>query len=200
MAESVLVPGGRDVRGRLDAAGGEATSCVVACPPHPQQGGTRRDPRLRWVSLRLQERGIDCLRFDYGPWDEGRGERADARNAVDWAHDRYDRVALFGYSFGATIALLAAADLDGLAAVSALAPAASLGEDRDAVAAVDRTVAPLQVLVGEDDGTVDWKPVAERAREREASVKTLPGDHFFGGCRDRVGEAVGAFLAEHASG
>ncbi len=105
----VLVPGGRDVRATLDRAGdvdstegvaASADACVVACPPHPQHRGHRGDERLRAVSAALTGGGVDCLRFDYGDWDEGYGERADARNAVAWARDRYDRVGLFGFSFG----------------------------------------------------------------------------------------------------
>jgi len=81
VSETVLIPGGRDVRATLDTAasdgGGDATgngsradAVVVACPPHPQQRGHRGDERLTAVSNALTDRGIDCLRFDYGDWDE----------------------------------------------------------------------------------------------------------------------------------
>ncbi|MFC6753781.1 alpha/beta hydrolase, partial [Halorubrum tibetense] len=116
MSDTVLVPGGRDVRATLDVAESEhdtdastADAIVVACPPHPQHRGHRGDERLVAVSDALTARGIDCLRFDYGPWDEGYGECADADNAVGWALDRYDRVGLFGFSFGGTVALVTAA-------------------------------------------------------------------------------------------
>ncbi|GAA0673335.1 alpha/beta hydrolase [Natronoarchaeum mannanilyticum] len=193
----MILPGARDVRGRLDEAsanGSEPDAAVVACPPHPEQGGSRSDPRLRAVADALGERGVDCLRFDYGPWDEGVGERADARDAVAWATERYDAVGLFGYSFGASVAVLAAADLD-LRALSALAPTARLAPDLDAVAALDRIDCPAQVIVGERDDTVDWEPVAERAAELGHAVERLPADHFFVGRHDRVGELAAAFLA-----
>jgi len=202
MPRPVILPGARDVRGRLDeaTAGGESDAAVVACPPHPQQGGSRSDPRIRAAADALCERGIDCLRFDYGPWDEGVGERADARDAVAWAIERYDAVGLFGYSFGASIALLAAAgddetDLAELRALSALAPTARLGPDLDAVAALDRVDCPAQVIVGERDDTVDWEPVVECAAGLDLAVERLPADHFFAGRHDRVGELAAAFLA-----
>jgi len=197
MPRPVILPGARDVRGRLDEAsanGGERDAAVVACPPHPQHGGSRSDPRLRAVADALGERGIDCLRFDYGPWDDGVGERADAREAVAWTAERYDAVGLFGYSFGASIAVLAAADLD-LQALSALAPTARLAPELDAVAALDRIDCPAQVIVGDRDDTVDWEPVAERAAELGHDVERLPADHFFVGRHDRVGELAAAFLA-----
>ena len=197
MPEDVLVPGARDVRATLSSPDDEATVCVVACPPHPQYGGSRSDARLRAVADALADRGIACLRFDYGPWDEGEGERTDCANAVAWARERYDGVGLFGYSFGAGVALSVAGGLatgdEPLCAVSVLAPPARSGGE-DVAAAVDGIEAPLLVLHGERDDTVDWEPVVAAARKRGAEVVALPGDHFFAGLVERIGEAVGTFV------
>lgn len=216
MSETILVPGGRDVRATLDGAADEETespadSVVVACPPHPQHRGHRGDDRLVAVADGLGDRGVDCLRFDYGPWDEGRGELADVGNAIGWARERYERVGLFGFSFGAALALLAAADdedakdaeeanseIDPLAAVSALAPAGQLAVGgRGPVDALDEMSVPAQVVVGTRDTTAEWKPVAERARERGVDVVELPADHFFVGQSAKVADAVVPFLASH---
>ncbi len=137
-----------------------------------------------------------CCRLDYGAWAEGTGEIADARRTVDWARERYGRVGLFGYSFGASIALLAATD-DNIAAVSALAPDATLESDGDVVAAIDDIACPVQILHGERDSTVDWEPVVSAARERGHAVATVPGTHQFGGQLDAVATRVGQFLCEH---
>jgi hypothetical protein len=201
--EPVALPGGRDARGSLDLADADrADAVVVAAPPHPQRGGHRGDERLRAVSRALGERGVDCLRLDYGPWAEGRGERTDVLTAATWARESYARVGLFGYSFGASVALLAATEAadggDGPApdAVSALAPDAVLG-GTDVVGAVAAlpTPVPLQVVVGERDDAVDWRPVADAARARGAAVTTLSADHFFVGQAGTAGETVAAFLA-----
>ena len=112
MTDTVLIPGGRDVRATLDIAASDGTrsdAVVVACPPHPRHGGHRGDERLVAVGDALAARGIDCLRFDYGAYDEGYGECTDADNAIGWALKRYDRVGIFGYSFGGTVALVTAA-------------------------------------------------------------------------------------------
>ncbi|NHN47045.1 alpha/beta hydrolase [Halostella sp. JP-L12] len=193
----VLLPGGRDVRGTLDGAdgAGDAATCVVACPPHPQHRGHRGDDRLVSVSDALADRGTDCLRFDYGDWDEGYGEREDARNAVRWAAERYDRVGLFGYSFGGAMALLAGATVDReVVGVSVLAPAPKLADDLDAAAALTDLGCPAQVIYGERDGTVDATPVAAAARERGDEVVELSADHFFLGKHDRIGERVADFF------
>lgn len=197
--ETVLIPGGRDVRATLDSDGGDAEAVVVACPPHPQHRGHRGDERLRAVGDALIERGVDCLRFDYGAWDEGYGERTDARNAVRWAVDRYERVGLFGFSFGGCIALLVAGGDDDAAnaveAVSALAPTARLNADLDAVAAMDGVRCPAQVVYGSRDDTADWRPVVERARALDWTVVELAADHFFVGQAPKVAETVEGFLA-----
>lgn len=194
MSETVLIPGGRDVRGTLD--GDPAGGLVVACPPHPRTGGSGSDPRLRAVSDALAGRGVACLRIDYGSWDEGVGERADARGALEWARERTDAVGLCGYSFGAAVALAVAADgstADGTV-VSALAPPART-HGIDAAAAVPRVGGPGQVVVGTRDTTVDWRPVVARARERWWAVLELPTDHGFVECRDRAASAVAGFLS-----
>ena len=202
--DAVLIPGGRDVRGTLDAAGATgadaADAVVVACPPHPQYGGSRSDSRLRAVSDALGARGVDCLRFDYGEWDEGDGERADARNAVMWARDRYERVGAFGYSFGGAIAILAAAGRADLTAVSALAPAARLAGGLDAAEAVADVSAPLQVVYGARDDTADWEPVVAAARDAGGEVVELSADHHFVGQSAKAGETAGEFLAGHLVG
>jgi alpha/beta superfamily hydrolase len=208
VSDTVLVPGGRDVRATLDTAasdgGGDATgngsradAVVVACPPHPQQRGHRGDERLTAVSDALTDRGVDCLRFDYGDWDEGYGESTDADSAVGWAAERYDRVGLFGFSFGATVALVTAASRPGLAGVCALAPTARLNPDVDAVAALDDLVdlgVPTRILYATRDSTAEWKPVVERAEGLGIETVAFESDHFFVGRAGAVGERAAAFF------
>ncbi|MEF8974318.1 MAG: alpha/beta hydrolase [Haloarcula sp.] len=199
MPDTVGVPGGRAVTATLDRPGSDAV--VVACPPHPQYGGTRSDSRLQAVSDALAP-DVGCLRFDYGAWDEGRGERVDAENALAWASERADAVGLFGYSFGAAVALCAAAECDAVsepAVLSVLAPPVGLTEHLDAAAALGAVDCPVQVVVGERDDTVDWEPVADRAAALGHAVERLPADHHFVGQGGRIGGTVGPFLRDHLS-
>lgn len=207
----MLIPGGRDVRATIDESDASAGSpdgdaCLVACPPHPEHRGHRGDDRLVAVADAMGDRGVDCLRFDYGEWDDGRGELADVHNAIGWARERYDRVGLFGFSFGAALSLLAAGgtrpdgnagDPPDLAAVSALSPPSTPGAGLDAVAAMDRVTAPGQVVYGARDDTVDWEPVVERARKLGWRVDELSADHFNVGQTETVATSVAAFLGPH---
>ena len=208
MGRRLRLPGPRSCPATLDEPGtdGDSTSgrsdareppaCVVACPPHPQLGGRRSDARLTAVSDALTDRGLACLRFDYGPWDEGRGERTDAANALAWAREHYAMVGLFGYSFGAGVALCAASAADDPpGALSVLAPPARIGET-DVARCLDSLALPVQVVVGERDVTVDSGPVANRARERDDTVEVFPGDHHFVGQTERLGECIAAFLTD----
>ncbi|CCQ36378.1 alpha/beta hydrolase fold protein [Natronomonas moolapensis 8.8.11] len=197
MSKAVVVPSDRDVRGTLDAPASDC--CVVACPPHPQMGGSRTDPRLEAVSDALE---CACLRFDYGAWDGGRGELGDTRDALAWARANHERVGLFGYSFGGCLAVAAAAreSAAGTApdGVVALSPAARLSAGVDAVAALDDVACPIAVVYGERDATVDAEAVADRARARGGEVRTLPADHHFVGQTANAGDTV-ADLFTHAA-
>jgi alpha/beta superfamily hydrolase len=210
--EPVVLPGERDVRGTLDLSGTvkdddpPSDTVVVACPPHPQYGGSRSDTRLRTVADRLTDRGVDCLRFDYGPWAEGVGERADLRAALAWATDRYAQVAVFGYSFGGAVAILVAAeraqsgdetvksvDVDALCALS---PARSLASGGDVPAAVPEVTAPAGLVYGTRDDTVDWEPTVTAARQAGWRVTKLTADHQFTGRRGEAADAVVETLEE----
>jgi alpha/beta superfamily hydrolase len=195
----VVVGGPRDVRGTLDTPDSETSEepdrAVVACPPHPQHGGNRSDRRLIAVADALVDRGIACLRFDYGEWDGGYGERSDALAALSWGRERYDRVGIFGFSFGGATALLAAASADPEPeAVSTLAPGAQLHGDLDAAAALAELACPVQVVYGERDTTAEWEPVVERARAAGHRVEELSADHFFVGQHGKVAGHVAEFL------
>lgn len=184
-----MIPGSRDVRGNLDRP--TRSRCVVACPPHPQMGGSRHDSRLRAISTALE---CACLRFNYGSWDEGSGELADTRAALAWATENYESVGLVGYSFGGCLALVAAADESRAgqppAAVAALAPAAQLASDIDATAAVSEIACPVGIVYGERDTTVDAEAVADHVTAAVGTVKMVQADHYFLGQETAVAKLI----------
>ncbi len=182
-----------------------ATTCVVACPPHPQHRGHRGDERLEAVADAVTAAGVDCLRIDYGDWDEGYGERTDVSNAVAWARERYDRVGLFGFSFGGTLSLLVAANADDgggassrdaapVDAVAALAPTARIDEALDATAAVAALDCPMLVVAGTRDDVADWEPVVEAVERADGAVVSLAADHFFVGQAQKAADRVASWL------
>jgi len=169
VSNTVVIPGGRDVRATRDTANDATASetLVVGCPPHPLQGGSRHDRCLRAIAEAVTEAGTDCLRIDYGTYDAGRGECVDVARAVEWASKRAECVGLVGYSFGAAVALCAAAGgvaggpaVDG---VVALAPPSRLPI---ATGAADTRAGAAPPALGADGHSIDegvhtkWSAVA----------------------------------------
>ncbi|WP_049969699.1 alpha/beta hydrolase [Haladaptatus cibarius] len=192
-SNKVVVPGARDVRATLDVPEGETDTIVVACPPHPQFNGNRRDNRLVVLGEYLTDHGIACLRFDYGDWDEGYGEREDARNAIRWARERYGSVGIFGFSFGGGVAALAGAD-EAVDVIGLLAPASRLTDDLDAVEVLDGIAVPLKILYATRDDTANWEPIVERAEELGFETEAFSADHFFVGQEKKVARRLGEFF------
>jgi alpha/beta superfamily hydrolase len=159
-------------------------------------GGSRSDPRLQAVSDALE---CACLRFDHGAWDEGRGELADTRAALAWARQNYRTVALFGYSFGGCLALVATARESKAGTppkrVVALSPAARISEDIDAVTAIDDIDCPVGIVHGRRDSTVDTEALTERVRERDGTVVVVSAGHHFTGQTAAVGDRVAELLS-----
>ncbi|MDY6764207.1 MAG: alpha/beta hydrolase [Halobacteria archaeon] len=163
----------------------EGKHCVVACPPHPLHGGNRNDRRLIDVCKELKERGISCLRFDYGDWDDSEGETQDVIEAVEFAQARWERIGLFGYSFGAFVSSKAVKEIKtGVECLGLLAPP---GRASDFLEGVE---IPVYVLAGERDSTVDSSRVVETVERSEL----LPADHFFVGQGPKVARRFGDFF------
>lgn len=104
---------------------------VVLCHPHPLYGGDMDNNVIVALAEGLARRGMATLRFNFrgvgasqGGFDEGRGEREDARSAVRFLAAQpgvdAERLAIVGYSFGASVALAVAAVEELVAAVVAI--------------------------------------------------------------------------------
>lgn len=165
-----------------DTANGDR--CVVMCPPHPQYGGTRHDSRLTTVAEALVRHGISALRFDYGDWTGGEAETRDAVDAVNHAHERWSKVGLFGYSFGAGISARASTHSD-IEALGLLAPPAEAAEHLPDL--------PFFVVAGNSDTTLDSTAVTEQVEEAD----WVDANHFFTGVMDDVAEGFAEFFDEH---
>ena len=85
-------------------------------------GGHKNGPQQRWSSKQLADWGYVCMRFDFRGCGESEGDKgvvkpdiqiADARHAVDYMVGRPDvdgnRILLIGTSYGASVAICAAA-------------------------------------------------------------------------------------------
>jgi alpha/beta superfamily hydrolase len=109
--------------GRLEALVEEPADvpvryAAVVCHPHPLYGGTLHNKVVHILARSLRSGGAATLRFNFrgvgaseGRHDAGVGETADTLAAVAWARSRWPAAPLLlaGFSFGAAIAIRAAA-------------------------------------------------------------------------------------------
>lgn len=145
--------------------GGGDLPGVVFCSPEPHLGGTMLSPVVEALTREVTPRGFVSFRFNYRGVGESQGENAlgqgqvsDALAAVDmlreWSGVDGSRIGIVGYSYGASIALRAAAQqADGVRAVVAVSPILDIPligiPTEDGFASVN---VPVRFLIGGEDG------------------------------------------------
>ncbi|HKJ24258.1 MAG TPA: dienelactone hydrolase family protein [Myxococcota bacterium] len=199
-------------------ADGEPETAVLLLSPHPHLGGRMENNVVRHLARRAAEAGCVTLRFDYrgvgestlalpegtsayAHWEAMEDERSyeqllpDARAA--WAALREaagetERRVLAGYSLGAILAGLLAAECNATHVLGVSPPVAKVGLD-----AYRTCTRPKLFVGGDDDFAFDaarFHGEFERLPEPRRFV-ALPGaDHFFRQEEDRLYAAVAGFL------
>ncbi len=201
----VVIPTGDGLRleGLFSRPAGEALGAALVLHPHPLYGGNMHNNVVQalcdgalaagWAVLRINFRGVGG---STGQHDQGRGEREDARAALDWLRREVPGpLALMGYSFGARVASLAAADLGELAAGVLVAPALILGE----LGAWPEEAGPLLVVAGDRDQFTSQFGLRDYVAGlgARASLKTLSGaDHFLIGCESELATLTKQWLTQ----
>lgn len=179
---------------------------IVICHPHPQFGGEMHNNVVGALIRAANNSGMAALRFNFrgvgaseGSYDGGEGEQDDARAALHALRLQpeidADRVALAGYSFGATVALTVASGRDDLAAVIAVSSPTVRGDKVEI-----HLEAPTLFITGDRDQYVDAGLLQEYRSQLgdDVTVEVLEGvDHFWWGSDGRLIEIVGAFLRRH---
>jgi alpha/beta superfamily hydrolase len=159
---------------------------AIVCHPLPTEGGTMHNKVVTMVARSLRELGATTVRFNFrgtgaseGRFDEGPGEVEDLRAVAAWVRSRRpdDALWLTGFSFGAYISLLAAAELRPDLLISIAPPAGRWDFDRIAVPTM-----PWLVIQGEADEIVDPEAVYAwlAALKSDAQLVRMPDtSHFF---------------------
>jgi alpha/beta superfamily hydrolase len=192
----------------LDEAGDPGALAVVLCHPHPRMGGTMKAPLLLALRDELVGRGWPVLRFNFrgvgasaGTAGTGIDEVSDALGALVWARRRFPgaAVALAGWSFGAAVALRAAALAPEVAAVVAIAPAVT---ERPGITAglppaqELALVRPLLVVAAANDKLSPPAECERWAKAAGARYEVVAGaNHFFWARYEQLATLVTGFLA-----
>jgi uncharacterized protein len=178
------------------------TMTGLVCHPHPLFGGTMHNKVAFQAAKSLHRAGLPVLRFNFrgaglseGEHDRGRGERDDARAALDFLSGEFPGlpVVLAGFSFGAWVGLRVGAED---ARVARLAGLGIPVNDSD-FSYLSECAKPKIFVVGTEDRFA--------ARDRvERLVASLPepkrlvlvegADHFFTGKLDQLDRAITDWL------
>ncbi len=161
---------------------------AVIAHPHPLFGGTMENKVVQTLARAFVQNGWNAVRFNFrgvgateGVHDEGRGELQDML-AVVASQAPDGPLALAGFSFGGSVAGLAAHALWGGRSVEKIVLVGT-GVSRLMLPplnaeAHDRTL----VVHGEQDDTVPLSAVMDWARPQSLPVTVVPGGgHFFHG-------------------
>ena len=191
----------------LDAPA-DPCAALVLCHPHPKMGGTMNAPLLLALARELVDRGWAVLRFNFRGLGTSEGEHglgidevADATGAIAHLKDLYDTpVAIAGWSFGGAVAVRAAAQTDGLAAIATVAPAvrekAGITAGLPDPAEISLS-APLLIVVGANDELVSPRDAEAWALATGARFVEMKGaNHFFWAKYEALAEIVADFLDE----
>jgi len=164
---------------------------VVLCHPHPLYGGDMNNNVIISVFNALKEADIASLRFNFrSVGGILGGEREDLDAAINFMMDRVKNIGLFGYSFGASVAISFLED-DRVKAISLSSP---LPEYLEPVKAKK----PLLIVCGGRDFIADPVKVEERAEKIGARVEVIKrADHFWWGFEDELARKVVDFFREN---
>jgi alpha/beta superfamily hydrolase len=187
----------------LEEPGAAPRGAALFCHPHPLHGGTLHNKVVYRAAKGAVAAGLATLRFNFrgvgrseGSHDGGRGEREDAAAALDLLAARHPGLPLLaaGFSFGAAVALAAAAaDARVGARIGIGLPLRHASFDY-----LGGDARPLLLLHGAQDefGPVDEvRALAARLGPTARLVVVDGVGHFFAGSLTRVTETVQDFCA-----
>jgi uncharacterized protein len=202
----VAGPAGR-LETLLAAPRGAGGGICVVCHPHPLYGGAMSNKVVYALASCALKAGYVTARFNFrgvgrseGGYDEARGETDDALALVAWLRQRLPQAPLLlaGFSFGAYVALKAAARAQPALLVSASIP---FGHYVDASEPPPRPDCPWLAVHSTDDEVVSFEETL-RALERYTPpprlVRLQGAGHFYHGRLADLQQAVEPFLQEHA--
>lgn len=196
--------------GRLEAViaapRSEAAGVAVICHPHPLYGGALSNKVVYMLASCALKAGLFALRFNFrgvgrseGQYDAARGETEDALAAVAWLGERRPGAPLLlaGFSFGAHVALKAAARARPAALVSVSIP---FGRYFDDAAPPPHPGCPWLALHARDDEVVNYeetRAVLQAYRPPPQLVTVDGAGHFWHGRLGDIQQAVLPFLERH---
>lgn len=192
------------------STGTHLKAAVVFAHPHPQFGGTMHTKAVYQGAKGLARIGCVVLRFNFrgvgrsaGEFDQGEGEKADFRAALDYMAARYPGAPLWaaGFSFGSWVALEVGAEDARVSALIGIAPpvATSVSGQVYTFEATLASTKPKFFVQGESDEVCPiegmWGFYGKLHEPKELVVIDM-ANHLFEGQAAEVGEALEDLLMD----
>jgi len=185
-------------------ARGDSVATAVILHPHSLHGGTMHNKVVHTLARAFGEVGVASVRFNFrgvgnsaGHFAHGEGETEDALAVIAWLREQRPGtpVWLAGFSFGATVALRAAAPAQ-VSGLITVAPAVQLYD----FSAFTLPRCPWLLIQGEADEVVPVETVRGWLSGIATPPQTLflPGvGHFFHGHLSELKSALRDFVPSH---
>lgn len=181
-------------------AAGAPTAAALVLHPHPLHGGTMQNKVAHTLARSFVTLGVAALRFNfrgvgasYGEHDGGVGEVDDACAAAAWLRDHFPSMPLFlgGFSFGAAVAVHAAARIEPRGLVTVALPFDRIDGP------ISLPSVPWLLLHGSADELIGLDALIAWLNEQPPGpeLHVITGaDHFFHGKLVELGSGVEAFF------
>lgn len=211
---AIATEDGLELEGEIRLPETRPVGSAVLCHPHPLHGGSKDHPILWAVRADLARRGFAVLSFNFrgvmgsqGSYGEGVDEVADARAAVGRIREDVEGPTfLFGWSFGASVALREALDDPRVEALALLG--FPLGETSLVLPEVPpperlrSLAAPVLLIAGDSDPYCPVPRLLELGGSMaDARIEVIPGgDHYFPRREREVASLIGEFASARLLG
>lgn len=186
--------------------GADASAALLVCHPHPVLGGNMENPVVTALCRAADGRGLAALRFNFrgvgdsaGEFAGGDGEQQDIKAALNvlrrWPGVDGKRLALAGYSFGASVILGGLKHCKQATCLALIAPPVSAVRSSPILS--DKR--PKLFLAGQRDRivpSVDLQRALDDMRPPVQFAEIEGAGHSFGGREQAVAERVVSFVAE----
>ena len=202
-------PAGR-IEELLNTGKDDARYAAVVSHPHPLFGGTMHNKVVYHAMKSFQSFGIPVLRFNFrgaglseGKHDNGYGEVADLRAALDWMQQEYARPLLFaGFSFGSFVGLKACCGDERVKGIAALGLPVSAGGREYRYRFLSTCTQPKLFISGTEDEfgpQAEVEAVVAQAMPPAELVMVPQANHFFSGKLEFMQEALHRWIETHFS-
>ncbi len=172
----------------------QSRQVTVFCHPHPLQGGSMNAPLMIAVTRRLLDRGHTVVRFNFrgtgdstGQHSYGDAETSDVATIVEYASQIGQPLGIAGWSFGAGVALTWLGQQPNGIPYAGIAPATDNLPERF-------PPGPKRIILGTREQVIDADLLRTYADQQGIDLVLTPGDHFFHGRGDKIGDLVGQGL------